>query len=202
MLRLTVAFRTLIVLVSFAASMAAAGSSAQSLQDANAMRAKLLQIVVKGESCPCTTRTRTAISEREVNGYLTHHATDDLPEGVVGPHVTIVGDGRVSGRATVDLDKVRTSKQRGWLDPAGYLTGRLPVTAIGILHTRDGIGRFELQSATVGGVEVPKVVLQEMLSYYSRTPDDADGINLDESFELPAKIREIQVGKGVAYVIQ
>jgi hypothetical protein len=175
---------------------------AQTLRDADSMRAKLLQISVRGAQCPCPARLRTAVTEAEVNGYLAHHATPDLPEGVVSPHITVVGEGRVSGRAIVDLDKVRTSRQRGWLDPAGYLTGRLPVTAIGVLHTRDGVGRFELQSATVGGVEVPKVVLQELLSYYSRTPDDADGINLDEPFELPAAIREIQVGKGVAYVIQ
>ena len=189
------------VFLAAAAGLAAAGSS-QSRSDADALQAKFLQIGIKGDSCPCATRTRTAISERELNAYLAHHATDDLPEGVVAPHVTIVGDGRVSGRAIVDLDKVRTSKQRGWLDPAGYLTGKLPVTAIGILHTRDGIGKFELQSATVGGVDVPKVVLQELLSYYSRTPEDADGINLDDTFELPASIREIQVGKGIAYVIQ
>lgn len=195
--------RRLLSIVVFLASAAAlTAGGAQTLRDADAMRAKLLRISVRGEQCPCTTRQRTEITEAEVNGYLTHHATGDLPEGVVSPHVTVLGGGRVAGRAIVDLDKVRTSRQRGWLDPAGYLTGRLPVTAVGILHTRDGIGRFELQGATVGGVEVPKVVLQELLSYYSATPDDADGINLDETFELPAAIREIQVGKGVAYVVQ
>ena len=48
--------------------------------------------------------------------------------------------GRVSGRAVVDLDAVRKQKQRGWLDPMGYLTGRLPVTAAGVLTTKDGKG--------------------------------------------------------------
>ncbi len=195
--------RRLLSLVALLASTAAlTAGGVQTLRDGDSMRAKLLRISVRGEQCPCPARQRTEITEAEVNGYLAHHATDDLPDGVVAPHVTVVGGGRVAGRAIVDLDKVRTSRQRGWLDPAGYLTGRLPVTAVGILHTRDGIGRFELQSATVGGVDVPKVVLQELLSYYSATPDDADGINLDETFELPASIREIQVGKGVAYVIQ
>lgn len=175
---------------------------AQSRQHADAMRAKLVQIVVRGESCPCRQRHRTEITEPEVNGYLQHHATDDVPDGVVSPYITIVGAGRVAGRAIVDLDRVRTSRQRGWLDPAAYLTGKVPVTAIGILHTVDGNARFELQSATVGGFDVPKAVLQELLSYYSRTSDNPDGISLDDTFELPSNIREIQVGKGVAYVIQ
>ena len=178
------------------------GASAQSRQHADAMRAKLVQIVVRGEQCPCRQRHRTEITEPEVNGYLQHHATADVPDGVVSPYITIVGDGRVAGRAIVDLDRVRTSRQRGWLDPAAYLTGKVPVTATGILHTVDGNARFELQSATVGGLEVPKVVLQELLSYYSATPDNPDGISLDDTFELPSHIREIQVGKGVAYIIQ
>jgi hypothetical protein len=174
----------------------------QSRRDADAMRGKLLQIAARGEQCPCPRRLSTTITQNEVNAYLHHHAAADLPEGVVGPRVIIVGAGRLSGSATVDLDRVRTSRQRGWLDPAAYLTGRVPVTAAGILHTRDGIGRFELETATVGGFAVPKAVLQELLSYYSQTPENPDGLNLDDTFELPAKIREIQVGKAVAYVIQ
>lgn len=189
-------------LLALAAPASTGVAPAQSRQHADAMRAKLVQIVVRGESCPCRQRHRTEITEPEVNGYLRHHATDDVPDGVVSPYITIVGAGRVAGRAIVDLDRVRTSRQRGWLDPAAYLTGKVPVTAIGILHTVDGNARFELQSATVGGFEVPKAVLQELLSYYSRTSDNPDGISLDDTFELPSNIREIQVGKGVAYVIQ
>jgi hypothetical protein len=190
------------LVLAFGIGVAARDSATQTRREADGMQAKLLQIVMRGEQCPCSKRSSTTITQNEVNAYLQHHAAGDLPEGVVAPSITIIGAGRVSGRATVDLDRVRTSRQRGWLDPASYLTGKLPVTAIGILHTRDGIGRFELQAATVGGVSVPKVVLQELLSYYSATPEDPDGLSLDETFELPAKIKEIQVGKAVAYVIQ
>ena len=102
----------------------------------------------------------------------------------------------------MDLDAVRAQKQRGWLDPLAYLTGRLPLTASGVLITQDGIGRFQLESAAISGVTVPKTVLQELLSFYSRTPEDPDGINMDDPFELPSRIREIRVGKGDAIVIQ
>ena len=33
---------------------------------------------------------------------------------------------------------------------------------------------------------IPKTVLQELLSYYSRTTENPDGINMDDPFELPA----------------
>jgi hypothetical protein len=84
----------------------------------------------------------------------------------------------------------------------GYLTGRLPVTAAGRLTAKDGIGRFELESAEISGITVPKAVLQELLSYYSRSPEKPSGINMDDPFELPARIREIRVGTGTATVVQ
>ena len=48
---------------------------------------------------------------------------------------------------------------------------------------------------------IPKTVLQELLSYYSRT-DNPSGINMDDPFELPARIREIRVGKATATIVQ
>ena len=42
------------------------------------------------------------------------------------------------------------------------------MTATGVLKTADGAGRFELESATVGGIPIPKVFLQEIVSYYSQ----------------------------------
>jgi uncharacterized protein YpmS len=78
----------------------------------------------------------------------------------------------------------------------------LPVTAAGILHTRDGSVRFELQSATVGGIPIPKSFLQEIVSHYTRSQDFPNGVNLDQVYELPANIKEIQVGQGNAIVVQ
>jgi len=49
---------------------------------------------------------------------------------------------------------------------------------------------------------VPKVILQEIVSYSSRTPQKPAGIGLDDAFELPARIREIQVLRGQAIIVQ
>jgi hypothetical protein len=122
--------------------------------------------------------------------------------GIVDPTINALGDGRVGGRAVVDLDAVRKQKQRGWLDPLGYMTGRLPITARGTLTTKDGVGKFNLESAEISGVTIPKTVLQELLSYYSRSKENPDGINMDDPFELPARIREIRVGKATSTIVQ
>jgi hypothetical protein len=173
-----------------------------SKRDADLLKQKVATITAFGDRPSKETR-RTSVTESEVNAYLGYDARSQLPAGVVDPAVTILGTGRVSGRAVVDLDAVRRAKaSQSWFDPTNYLTGRLPVTATGRLQTNNGVGRFELESASVGGVPIPKVLLQEIVSYYSRTAQNPSGINLDDPFALPARIREIQVERGQAIIVQ
>jgi hypothetical protein len=167
-------------------------------------QAKLARIVQTGQTPRGKARAAqsTQITDAELNSYFRYQAADQIPPGIVEPQINAMGDGKVSGRAIVDLDAVRKQKERGWLDPVGYLSGRLPLTARGRLVTENGIGRFQLEGAELSGVTIPKTLLQELLSYYSRTPEDADGINMDDPFELPAQIREIRVAAGTATIVQ
>ena len=152
---------------------------------------------------PTTTSRRTIVTENEVNSYLVYEAGDQIPAGVVEPSIAVVGGGRLSGRAVVDLDAVRKQKApTSLLDPMNYLMGRLAVTAVGTLKTSNGVGHFELESSSVGSLPIPKILLQEIVSYYSRTPEKPAGISLDDPFQLPARIREIQVDRGQAIIVQ
>ena len=172
--------------------------------DGDRFQAKLVRIATIGASPRgrAAAPQNTVVSDLEVNSYLRYHAQGQIPVGIVGPTINAHGNGLVSGRALVDLDAVRRQKPRGWLDPMGYLTGQLPLTVRGRLTTANGVGRFALESAELSGVSIPKTLLQELLSYYSRTPEDADGISLDDPFELPAQIREIRVASGSATIVQ
>ena len=173
-----------------------------SKRDAELMKQKVAAITAQGD-VPSQRTRRTAVTENEVNAYLTYEAQEQLPPGVVEPSVAILGTGRVSGRAVVDLDAVRKARpSTSLLDPRSYLFGHVPVTAIGVLRTSNGVGQFEMESASVGGVPIPKRLLQEIVGYYSRSSDKPDGISLDDPFALPARIREIQVGRGQAVIVQ
>ena len=173
-----------------------------SKRDAELLRQKVATISAHGER-PSKQGRRTTVTEGEVNSYLVYDAKPQLPAGVIEPAVTILGTGRLSGRAVVDLDAVRHARaSQRWFDPTNYLTGRLPVSATGRLKTSNGVGHFELESASVGGVPVPKMLLQEIVSYYTRTPEKPSGIGLDDPFALPARIREIQVERGQAIIVQ
>lgn len=178
--------------------------AAESRQAADAFARKIAVIVEHGDASPSTPAPRrTSVTETEVNSWFAFHAQPLLPEGLTRPKVTIIGNGKVLGTATVDLEAVGKKRGSGGaLDVWSYLGGRVPVTVTGILHTKDGQGRFDLQAADVSGVPLPKTLLQELVSYYSRTPEHPQGVRLDDVFELPAGIRQIEVGQGQAVVVQ
>jgi hypothetical protein len=185
-----------------AVTLAAAADARSSRRDANLMKQKVATINRLGEK-PQKERRRTTVTENELNAYLALEVLGDLPKGVVNPNVSILGGGRLSGRAVVDLDAVRKeSPPKGLLDPKNLLIGRLPIAATGVLTTSNGVGRFALESASVGGLPIPKFLLQEILTYYSRSPERPEGLNIDDPFALPVRIREIQVSRGQAIVVQ
>jgi hypothetical protein len=195
----------IVTLVLLIGAVAAAGLTADnpvSKRDAEQLKQKVATITTLGAS-PVIKARRTTVTENELNAYLAYDAHQDLPPGVIEPSITILGTGRVSGRAVVDLDSVRKSRSAtSMLDPMSYLSGRLPITATGTLTTSNGVGQFQLESAAVSGVPVPKMILQEIVTYYSRTPLNPGGIGLDDPFALPARIREIQVERGQAIIVQ
>jgi hypothetical protein len=169
--------------------------------DADALQTKLLQIATNGLAQKPVSR-KTPVTEREVNAFLRTHASESLPQGVIDPLVTILADGHLTARAMVDLDEVRNSKERGTFSPWTILRGRVPVEASGLLRTENGVGAFTLDSATVGGVPVPKSVLQELVAYYSKSESQPEGLNFEAPFRLPARIREIRTTIGQALVVQ
>jgi hypothetical protein len=163
---------------------------------------KLDEIADNGATRPAQPR-KTPVSENEVNSYLAFNAKDRIPQGLANPEVTIVGDGRLAGRVLVDLDEFKRRRNpQGMLDPLNYVSGKVPVTAQGVLSTQQGRGQFQLTSAHVRGIPLPKPIVQEMVSFFSRTPHNPRGFDLDAPFELPAKIRRIAIGKGEAVVMQ
>src|SRR5262245_26837911 len=71
---------------------------------------------------------RTTGTENELNAYLVYEAKDQLPVGLVEPAISIVGGGRLTARAVLDLDAVRKQQATGGaLDATSYLSGRVPI---------------------------------------------------------------------------
>ena len=105
--------------------------------------------------------------------------------------------------ATVDLDAIAKARATGGtFDIWRLIGGRVPVTVTGLVNAHDGRVRFDLESAEVSGVPVPTRVVQELVDYYSRSPERPNGLRLDDEFALPAGIRDIELSPGTAVVVQ
>lgn len=193
--------RPFILLAALAAMDGGAIAGAPSPQKADLFELKLSNVLARGAAAESTGH-RTEFADDEVNAYLQLRLALRFPTGVADPSVTLVGQGRLSARAVVDLDGLRKKSSGGWFDPAAYLAGRLPVTATGTLKTANGRGQLELESAEVSGIPVPLAVLQELVTYYTRSSDLPNGVNLAEPFILPSKIQRIDVDPGRAVVVQ
>jgi hypothetical protein len=181
-----------------------AASNRVTPQQADAFARKLAVISAQSAlAARASTARRTAVSEDEVNSWFAYRAQSLLPMGMSEPQLTIIGNGKVAASATVDLDTLARQRRSGAvLDPWNLVGGRVPVMVSGVLRTQNGHGQFDVEETTVSGIPVPRAMLQELVSYYSRSATDPDGIRLDSQFDLPANIRQIEVGQGQAVVIQ
>jgi len=145
---------------------------------------------------------KTPFTDREVNAYFKINGPGFLPEGLGPPELAIDDGGRVHAKAIVDLDAALKPKQRSFFDPLSWLSGKTEVTAAGVVKAVDGKGTLQLETATLGGVSISKSLLQQLVSYYTRTPETPEGFDIDKPFELPAKIRSVEIARGRATIVQ
>ena len=173
--------------------------------EADSMQTKIDRVAATAEGPPrpaSAAQLRTTFAEREINSYLALEGPEFLPPGIAMPRVRLGDDNRVQARAIVDLDGVRRSRERSLFDPLAYITGSVEVVAVGTVEGSGGEGVIRYESATVGGVEVPKTVAQELLRFYTTTPERPRGFAFDEPFALPAGLRAVSVERGAATVTQ
>lgn len=174
----------------------------RSRADGDRLQKKIDQIAANGAAAHAKAKT-TSVSDSELNSYLAFNLRNSIPRGLAEPEIVMSGDGSLAGRVLVDIDEFNRSRgPQSVLDPLSYLSGQVPVTARGVLRTHEGRGRFYLSSAELQGVPLPRSVAQELVRYFSRTADNPRGIDMDEPFDLPSKIRQIEVGRGEALVVQ
>jgi hypothetical protein len=175
---------------------------ALSRQDGDRLQAKI-DAMIKNAAITPPKAGQFVIPEKEANSYLVFNLKEKMPKGLTNPEITMIGDGALAARVLVDMDEVKQRRQsRSLIDPLNYLSGQVPLNARGILRTREGRGQLYLRSAEIGGVPLPKPLLQELVSFFSRTPQNPNGFDIDAPFDLPSKIREISVKSGESVVVQ
>jgi hypothetical protein len=187
-------------------AVAVCGSSpvtAQLLREAgDRLQHKIDAIAQNGASNP-TLAMKTTITESEVNSYLAFNVKDKIPKGLSHPEIHMLDKSQLTGRVLVDIDEFKRSRQsNNFMDPLNYISGQVPVTARGTLRASAGKGQFQLASADLMGFPLPKPILQELVSFFTRTRENPAGFNLDAPFNLPAKIREVVSNRAEAVIVQ
>ena len=153
---------------------------------------------------PAKVARRTIVTENEVNSYLVYEAREQIPVGVVDPSIADPGPGRVSGRA--DRRSRRGAQAEGADQPAR--SDELPdgtAAGHGDRHAEDRQRRRPLR-ARVGERRQRADSRRSCCRKSSATtrarrrsrPASASTIR----FALPARIREIQVERGQAIIVQ
>ena len=84
---------------------------------------------------------RTTVTEGELNSWFVYRAPALLPAGVKDPNVTVVGNGKLVGVVTVDLDEVSKNRSSGGgLDVWRLVGGRVPVARTRHHHAKQHAG--------------------------------------------------------------
>ena len=186
-----------------AAFCAASPAAAQLSRHAGARLQEKIDAIAKNGASNPTKSLKTIIAESEANSYLAFNLQDKIPKGLTNPQIHMLENGQLAGRVLVDIDEFKRNRQpNGFMDPLSYISGQVPVTARGTLRTSEGRGRFYLASAEIIGFPLPKPILQELVSFFSRSRERPDGFDIDAPFNLPAKIREITINRGKATIAQ
>ena len=176
----------------------AAGAAAEA--SGARLEQRLFEILQNADE-PSSEVRLTPLPEPDVNAYLAHQAVPHLPVGIRAPSVRI-GENSLSAEAVIDLDAIRESRERAGFDPIQFLGGQLPVTASGRVRSGGGVARVDVEAVTVGGIPVPVNVLQELVRYFTRTPDRPGGTRLDAPIPLPYGITELRLSPGLAVIVQ
>lgn len=138
------------------------------------------------------------ITEGELNSYLNLGVGVKLPDGVTDVALRLERD-RVFAKAMVDLEqvkgKIRTS---GPLNPLSLLGGRVPLEIQSRLTNDDGFGTVDVEDVRLGPVSVPLSVLEQMVSYATRSSENPEGFDIRAPFRLPYSVRRIRLQPGRA----
>jgi len=194
--------RVALALLALTVSAVSMGAALISKEDGDRLQKKIDEIARNGNAAPVAAK-KTPFSEAEANSYLAFNLKEKIPQGLTQPQLAMLGSGQLAGRVVMDIDEFkRKRKSRGFIDPLNYVSGKVPITARGALRTQNGEGRFTLASAEIHGVPLPKPILQELVTYFSRTHDNPRGFDMDKPFNLPANIREVVINTGEAIVFQ
>ena len=131
----------------------------------------------------------TVFTEEEINAYLASGAVK-LPAGVESVRFE-EEPGVLTANVKVDFDQLKAQRNSG--NPLLQIfTGMHAIDGRAHAHGVDGSAFVNVDSVSLDGIEIPRLVLQLFVEQYLRPQYPQAG--LDSQFALPARIETVVVG--------
>ena len=145
-------------------------------------------------------RQPIAVSERQINSYVTLALASKLPPALSGLGFRFE-PGSLRATGFLDLDAVRSKVPQGSASSlASLLTGTVPVALKGRFSGAEGQGRIEVEEAVVGGISLPAALVAQLVAQATRSAKDPAGFDLLAPFPLPWTARSVRLESGRAIV--
>lgn len=167
-----------------------------SWEDADVVERTLRRIDRRIRSGRPAAKETVIVTERQINSFVNLSLGDRIPPEVSDLELRL-RPGRLAAHAVVDLDRLKAKLPEGsGLSLLSLLSGPVPVDLRGRLEGADGMGRFELEEATVGGVGVPPSVLAQLVSLATRNAEQPAGLDIAAPQPLPWTARRVRLDAG------
>jgi hypothetical protein len=145
-------------------------------------------------------RQAIAVTERQINSYVTLELGPKLPPAVSGLRLRFT-PGRLAADGTLDLDAVRAKLPQGGAGSLlTMLSGTVPVALRGRLQGANGQGMLEVEEAVVAGISLPTTLVAQLVAQATRSATNPAGFDLLAPFPLPWTASSIRIEEGRAIV--
>ena len=145
-------------------------------------------------------REPIAVSERQINSYVTLTLAPTLPPALSGLSVRFE-PGRLAANGMLDLDAVRSKlPTSGSSSLLSFLSGTVPVALKGRFQGASGQGKVEVEEAVVAGISLPPALLSQIVAQATRTAKQPQGFDLLAPFPLPWTAQSVRLEAGRAVV--
>ncbi|MBL03741.1 MAG: hypothetical protein CL486_09585 [Acidobacteria bacterium] len=142
----------------------------------------------------------TRFSEEEIARFLSD--SNHMPNSVRDIEIALARDNRFIASSVIDLDRIEVPRSDDLLNPMNYLQGQLPMVMEAKVYSETGRGRLEIERVELAGIELPDVLVREMIARYTRSANNPDGWDIDAFYVFPYRIEEVRVDSGEVIVVQ
>jgi hypothetical protein len=165
------------------------------------MAAKIASIKEYGlRETEISSEMSTRFSEEEIARFLSD--SNHMPNSVRDIEIALARDNRFIASSVIDLDRIEVPRSDDLLNPMNYLQGQLPMVMEAKVYSETGRGRLEIERVELAGIELPDVLVREMIARYTRSANNPDGWDIDAFYVFPYRIEEVRVDSGEVIVVQ